>query len=875
MSKRLVIIDGKSVFYRGYYAMPNLSKSDGTPTGGVYGFSVLALELLRKLQPDYVCVAWDKPKTNIRKRKALYSEYKAGRKPPPDDFYDQVPLLHELLRAFNWPLYELDDYEADDIMATLAQKAEAEGLETILISSDLDLLQALDNNTKLYALKKGLSNIQEFDLQGFTKKYGIRLDQFIDLKSLKGDSSDNIPGVAGVGEKTAVSLLQEYDNLDNIYDNLALIKPAWSKKLEANKDMAYLSKQLVTLETDAPVDLDLDGMRVENVNVDEVRKCLLDFEFSSLLRQLPESMQVKASEVEVSDRLVVPELEVVEISKTNLAELKAEQVIVCSITNNDSGEKRLWVLADDSNLFVINLSKQDTVTWLKSAQIFRSNLELFAYDAKYVLKTLLSLGIEPDFAIKSSNIVDVRVAAFVKNSILRDYSIASVLKEASGLDMDEATSDEAESVLQGLAATKRAATDLKSFFGAKANQTLGKVYYEIDAPSIPVLAKLENAGMYLDQKVLKDMSHDLEGKISDIEQTIYGMADKEFNISSPSQLAEVLFADLKLSTVGIKKGKTGYSTAASELAKLQKTHPIIDMISSYRELTKLMNTYVEPLPDYVGEDGRVHSTLHLTGAATGRLSSSEPNLQNIPVRREEGRRVRQAFVAEKGNLLISADYSQFELRLAAVLSGDEDMVEAFNSDIDIHALTASQVFGVALEDVSKEQRYQAKAVNFGILYGQGVHGLSQQTGMSYAEAKDFIDRYFSKRPKLKDYLNQLRTKAKEDGYVETLLGRRRPTPDVKSRNFVVRESAYRQAVNMPIQGTEADLMKLAMIKLDKQLDDSARQIMQVHDSIIVECPESDAEKVATIMKDVMENIYPNLGIHLKVDVQTGRNWGEI
>ncbi|MEM6997576.1 MAG: DNA polymerase I [Patescibacteria group bacterium] len=874
-SKKLVVIDGKSIFYRGYYAMPDLSTHDGTPTGGVYGFTVLALEIIKRLQPDYVCVAWDKSGTNIRKRKEIYAEYKAGRKKAPDDFYAQIPVLKELLESFSWPLYELDDYEADDIMATLAKKAEAEDIETVLVSSDLDLLQAITDKTTMFALKKGLSNIQEYNPAEYKKKFGVSVDQCVDFKALMGDSSDNIPGVAGVGKKTAADLLNKYRTLDGVYENLDQIKDSVRKKLEAGREMAQISKQLVTLMTDAPLDLDLASMDIKDLDAAKLREDLKRLEFNSLLRHLPEGLEDAAAAAQEAESDIKPfDKPAVQITESNAADMKAESSYAATIVSADD-RGLLYVLTDTGGFYCLDLDDKKVMSIAAEADLFTKDHTIVAYDAKYILKALWAAGVQPIFASARPQITDISLGAFIRNSLVRDTSLEGLLSEFCGTHIDLADLSPEDRASVSLQALNKLAESNNEFFSDQKHAKLNKVYQDIDTPSIVSLARIEQTGMKLDLEYLSKMHEELAGAISDLEQSIYGHADKEFNINSPAQLADVLFETLELPTVGIKKGKTGYSTAASELAKLADKHEIIGLISEYRELAKLKSTYVDALPGHVADDGRVHSILSQTVASTGRLSSHDPNLQNIPVRSEMGKRVRYAFVAEDGHSIVSADYSQFELRLAAVLAGDNDMIEAFNSDIDIHTLTASQVFGVALEDVSKEQRYSAKAVNFGILYGQGSHGLAQQTGMSYSEAKEFIDKYFEQRSALRNYIKSLRDLAKEQGYVETLFGRRRPTPDVSSSNFMVREGAYRQAINMPIQGTEADLMKMAMLKLDELLDSDCRQIMQVHDSILVECPDKKVEAVAKLMRETMESIYPSLGIKLKVDVDSGKNWGEL
>ncbi len=876
--KKLAIIDGKSVFYRGYYAMPNLATKDGTPTGGVFGFATMALEVIRQLKPDYVAVAWDKPKTNIRRRLELYPEYKAGRKPPPPDFYEQIPVLHELLSAFGWPLYELDDYEADDIMGTLAVQATAQDIDTMLITSDLDMLQLINDHVKVFALKKGLSNIELYSPESFTAKYGIRVEQFLDLKSLKGDSSDNIPGVPGIGEKGAVQLLQEYQTLDSVYENTALIKDSLARKLVAGKDLAYLSKQLAAIWTDAPLKLDLDEVDGSKCSPEKLLGLLQKLEFRSLARQLPEVMQVKidshrettgAGPLKIGTNVLID-------SDAKLKDLKlpkSEQLYVYSRSRGKHGRdpELLTVSTDGKTVYTLDLTKLDA----KHLQLFTETSPLVGYDLKSTLEVLLTLGVSDMPPVGH----DILMAAFDLNALLREQSLTDVAASNIGydgspfedMDKDEAIARAAEII---------AAIKQLHHVQSDAIQSIAKLpslLENIDNPVIPVLARMEHEGIQLDTEYLKRFAVEIDDAISDYEQQIYGFADREFNIASPTQLAEILFDTLDLPKQGIKKGKTGYSTAASELDKLRGQHPIIDLITQYREVAKLKSTYVDTLPLQVDEHSRVHTTFALTIAQSGRLSSNDPNLQNIPTRTDLGRRVRTAFVAGKGNKLVSADYSQFELRLAAVLADDRELIDMFNNGADVHTATAAQVYGRELEDVTKQMRRQAKVVNFGILYGMSPHGLAIAAGMTFDQAKHFIDRYKELRKPLFDYTDTIRDFARREGYVETIFGRRRPMPDIHSSNFMVRQAAERAAINMPIQGTEADIMKLAMVEVDERLraqHGGCKQLLQIHDSILVECPAGVAEQVATLLKDTMENIY-ELPVKLTVDTTIGDNWGEL
>ncbi|MBQ69516.1 hypothetical protein CL689_05590 [Candidatus Saccharibacteria bacterium] len=841
--KRLAVIDGKSVFYRGYYAMPNLSLPDGTPTGGVYGFASIAIELIKKLEPDYVAVAWDKPKTNIRKRRDIYPEYKAGRKPAPADFYAQIPILKELLDAFGWPFYELDDYEADDILGAFAKQATDKGIETCLLTSDLDALQLVGPLTKVFAIKNGLSNIEEFDIPYFENKYGIRVDQFLDLKSLKGDSSDNLPGVPGVGEKTAVNLLQEFDTLDNIYAHLDDIKPTVAKKLEAGKELAYISKEVGRIWVDAPVELDWDVASIEDINLQGVADILKRLEFHSLVRRLPKHMQLQTEDVAEAPQSTTLPLELLPWPET----LSIDGPVLVS-----SGGGKVQLSLDRQTYIEKPAQEIDASVWsaLGMAQVV-------SYDVKALYHELADAAV----FVRFETVHDLRQGAFLIDPLQRDRSVAAL----SGTE-----STEVAEVLAGF--WKEYDRQLTSFGQLP---EVARIAREFDFPLTYTLFKIEHKGVLIDPKVLLDMSEELGARHHQLEQEMYAMAGYEFNIGSPVQLSEVLFTKLQLPTTGIKRGKTGFSTGQAELDKLRGQHPIIELIEQTRELAKLKNTYTDALPKLADKHNRLHTTFNQDVAATGRLSSTAPNLQNIPIRTELGRKIRQAFVAEGDKVLVSADYSQFELRLAAILANDEKLINDFNGDVDIHTKTASEVYGIPMDDVTKDQRRAAKVINFGVLYGMSPHGLAANTGMSFAQARDFIAQYFELRAPIRQFIDSTLEKARTEGYVQTYYGRRRPTPDIHSSNFMVRSGAERAAANMPIQGTEADLMKLAMLRVDERLGDLGEQVLQIHDSILVECPEESAEQVAEILRSTMEEIAPELKIKLKVDVHIGKNWGEL
>lgn len=850
MSERLVIIDGKSVFYRGYYAMPNLATKDGTPTGGVYGFAVMALEIVKKLKPNYVCVAWDKPKTNIRARLKLYPEYKAGRKPAPPDFYAQVPILHDLLNALGWPLYEADDYEADDIMAAFAKQAGEKGIESYLVTSDLDVLQLVNGHTHIYTLKKGLSNIELFNEESFMAKYGVGAHQWCDVKALKGDSSDNIPGVSGIGEKTALELIKQYETLDGVYENVELLKKSVRDKLVKDKDMAYLSQKLVTLMTDVPIKLDFAKAKLQNGVTPEYVAMLRKLEFRSLLRQVESALPkgISAEELESAEQNVRQhELPPIKEKPYDQKDFAAGKLRV--VAHSPDG-KEVWVSPVKGYFSRLSMNALDIKTL--------ANGPIIGHDLKGLLRELLFKGVEWSGEVEH----DTRIAAFVLNSLAKSQTLSDI----RGFNVDMADPH------QVIPSIWEAYKDQQLQFDQ--SPKLYKVAKELDFPSIKLLAKVESRGVCLDVSLLKEMSKKFAARIKEFEQEIYKQAGEEFTINSPQQLSRILYEKLALPTQGVKKGKTGYSTGANELDKLRLLHPIADLITQYREYTKLKSTYIDALPKLVDEQGKLHTTYDLDVAATGRLSSNNPNLQNIPTRTEIGQAIRSAFVPAKGNVFVGADYSQFELRLSAVLSGDKKMVEEFNNDVDIHAATAAEIYNVPLEKVTKDQRRNAKTVNFGVLYGMSPHGLSVATKMSIQDARDFIQRYFELRKPLRAFMDKVVHDALRDGFVATMFGRQRPTPDLKSSNFAVREAAKRAAINMPAQGTEADIMKLAMLAVEEKLDGLGQQILQIHDSILVECPAANAPKVEKILKETMENVY-KLPVKLKVDTSVGKNWGEL
>lgn len=859
--KKLVVIDGKSVFYRGYYAMENLSTADGTPTGGVYGFASLALEVIKKINPDYVVVAWDKKGTSTSKRTAIYSEYKAGRKTPPEDFYAQFPILKELLEALHWPLFECDGYEADDILGTISVQANSLGIESNLITSDLDMLQLISENTKVYAMKKGFSQIEEFNLKYFEEKYRLKQSQFLDLKSLQGDSSDNIPGVPGIGIKTATALLQEFNTLENIYSNLENIKPSWVKKLAAGKDLAFMSKDLAKIWTDAPVKLNLEDADITNFDYNKLLDIFKKLEFNSLILKIPKSMRTgktNSSSTQVS---------LLDKNNTNLSNnfKKIDYESVDIFLEKIANENLALDIDNEGKIYIANDKKYTIINNKEQLKNISEKNKIIFYDAKNIFHQLDNIKMYLEF----KNIYEIKQAEFLLNPLIRDKSISSIFINNNGFVFDE------NNIVSRLSAILKIYHN--QIIRLNSYPKILDIAENYDFPLISILFEMEKKGVKIDPDFLDKKSKEFSLYLEKLEKDIIQLAGEGFNISSPLQLSKILFEKLALPTKGIKKTKNGYSTGQKELEKLKDYHPIIAKIEEFREYSKLKNTYIDALPKLADKNNRIHSTFNQDITSTGRLSSTNPNLQNIPIRSELGRQIRQGFISDNNNVIISADYSQFELRLAAALSNDTGLINSFKNNEDIHSKTASEMFNIPLDDVSKDQRRAAKVINFGVLYGMSAHRLASELGTNYYEAKHFIDNYFNSRKPIADFIQKTLLKAEQEGYVETFCGRQRPTPDIKSSNFIIRETAKRAAANMPIQGTEADLMKRAMIKIHKKITKTGlgEQILQIHDSILIESPKENATKIVEILKYEMENIAPELPINLKVDINIGQNWLDI
>jgi DNA polymerase-1 len=907
--KKLVIFDGHALVHRGYHAIPYLSTKDGTPTNAVYGFTMMMLLALRELKPDYVAVAWDAPGKTFRHDD--FKDYKATRKKADQELYDQLPITKEVISAFNIPLLEHSGFEADDIIGSLSKQYE-DKVDVVIVTGDMDELQLVSDKTTVFTMRKGFSDTFIYDEKAVHDKYGVTPEEFIVYKALKGDTSDNIPGVSGVGDKTATDLVSKYQTLDNIYKHLDDLKPAVRNKMEAGKDSAYLSEKLSTIKRDMKLDFDLKDSVIHEYDRKKVYDLFHKLEFRTLLSKLPaekitdeQTELSQESEQKIATKYNRTHLKSVKYHLiTNLAELKdlskklKAQKLISFDTETDSVDEV------EANLVGASFSFKEGEAYyvpLAHDELTEIGYEEFI-DVIGPILTDKSIGkvghnIKYDYVVMKQFGIDVApiafdtmVAAFLISPIGRAQTLSQLAYEELGIsmiDIEELIGKKGKNQLTfnkiaikeaGQYAAEDADITLRLYNKLKSELDkigeLTKLAKQMEWPLIEVLGDMEYKGVELDVEFLNKLSDKYSTIIEGLQTKIWKIAGGQFNISSPAQLQKILFEKLKIDSTGLKKTKTGISTAASELEKLRGKHEIVDMMFEYRELTKLTTTYVDALPKLVKPDGRIHTSYNQTIAQTGRLSSTNPNLQNIPTRTEAGREIRKAFVAPKGRVFISADYSQIELRLAAALAKDEPMIKAFKSGADIHTATAAEMFGVKQSEVTKDQRYGAKTINFGVLYGMNPHGLSVATGFDYDKAREFIDRYFSLRKGVADYIASVKKFAHDNNYTETIFGRRRPCPDVRSSNFIIRAAAERAAVNMPLQGTAADMMKIAMINIHKKLPKDADLILQIHDELIVECSQEDAKKVGKIVKDEMEKVH-KFDVPIEVEVHHGTSWGSL
>ena len=864
--KKLILIDSHAIIHRAYHALPPLSSPAGEPTGAVYGFTTILLRILRELKPDYIAAAFDLPGPTFRH--VAYERYKAQRPETPSDLSSQFGKVREVLDAFGIQHFEKEGYEADDIIGTIAAKLAAKkNLEVIVVTGDMDALQLVRSNLKVYSMRKGISDTVTYDEKAVKERYGFKPAQLIDFKGLKGDPSDNIPGVKGIGDKTATELIKEFGSVEGIYKALKKgtkkISPAVAEKLRTDAEAAKFSKELATIHQNVPLAFRLEEAIWRGTNPEKVNALFQKLGFASLIKRVSiegkQSVPKQAALISLRGSASRPVL------------LKREDKLRGIIRTHSGAD--FGLLLDGPALFMTVRGEKVIYQIHRSVLSARSAKELFeqtpffVYDGKAIIKFLQDFGVQSP-VIK----FDILLAAYVSGTFLRDFSYLAVAARELGRMVSSMAVEELPHFFE----------IIKSLEAKLAEGKLRFVFDSLELPLISVLADMEERGIKIDSGFLVKLSGKVAADLQRLTKKIYQDAGEEFNINSPQQLSKILFEKLGIKTRGLRKTeKEGrISTGAAELEKLKTGHPIVSKILEYRELAKLQTTYVDVLPKLVDrKTGRLHTTFNQTVTATGRLSSTNPNLQNIPVMSELGREVRKAFVAEKEFLLVSFDYSQIELRVAAHIADDKKMIEAFKKALDIHKLTAAEIYNVALEKVTPELRRAAKTLNFGVLFGMGSQAFAEATGMSREDAKKFIDEYFHDFSGIKKYIEDTKRFAEINGYVETIFGRRRYIPEIHSPNGQWKREAEGMAVNMPIQGSATgDIIKLAMIKVDdwikkEDLCDEIRLLLQVHDELLFEIKKDAVKKYAVKIKEIMESA-AKLKVPLVVDIKSGENWGE-
>ena len=878
---KLMVIDGNSLINRAFYGIRMLTTKDGQPTNAVYGFVNILLKLLDEEKPDALCVTFDRKAPTFRH--LAYEGYKAQRKGMPDELAAQLPVLKDVLAAMNIPRYELDGWEADDLIGTIAARDTAAGWETVIVTGDKDSLQLVTDSTrvKLVSTRMGQTTTKEMTPETFREAYGFAPVHIVDLKALMGDTSDNIPGVKGIGEKTAMDLIQRYQSVEAIYADVEGVeaKPAVKKKLAEGEEQARMSYDLATIRCDAPIDFSPEDARRREPDGPALYELFLALEFNKLIDKMGLSGGPAAGRADkpaagavrqerVTDRVRMEELVEQWRREPWVAVLALPSLDVVAVAW-DGGARAALCAAD----------RLEGYNELLRA-LFSGEIQKVSHNVKDLMHLLLDEGLSAD-----GFCFDTALAAYLLSPTDGSYELEKLgityfnpefpkAKEYLAPDAFGPLADPAGPAEAMCAHAALAAALYRALAPKLEELDMHELYYGLELPLCPVLAEMERAGMLVDRRALADFGILLDGRIQADEALIYELAGEEFNINSTQQFGRILFDKLGLPPV--KKTKTGYSTNADVLEKLRDKHPIVEAVLDYRQLAKLKSTYVDGLTKVIAADGRIHTSFQNTVTATGRLSSTEPNLQNIPVRTELGAELRKMFVAPAGRVLVDADYSQIELRLLAHIAGDEHMIAAFRTGEDIHTVTASQVFGVPPEQVTHEMRRRAKAVNFGIVYGISDFSLSQDIGVTRAEAKAYMEKYFEKYSGVHAYMTQVVERAKADGYVSTLMGRRRWLPELKSSNFNLRSFGERVALNMPIQGTAADLIKKAMLRVDGRLRREgleARLVLQVHDELIVECPEGEAEQVQRLLAEEMEHV-AELAVPLTAEAHAGKSWAE-
>ena len=869
MSSKIVLIDGHSILNRAFYGLPDLTNAEGLHTNAIYGFLTIMFKLLEEEKPEYLTVAFDVHATTFRHK--MYAEYKGTRKPMADELRQQVPVIKEVLHAMGVKTIECAGLEADDLIGTLSNRCENEGMEVTVISGDRDLLQLATEHVKIRIpkTKQGKTEIEDYYAKDVEERYQVTPKEFIDLKALMGDTADNIPGVPSIGEKTATKIITQYHSIEEAHEHVDELKPPRaSKALSEHWDLAVLSKELATINVKADFPYELSEAKLGNLYTEEAYIFFQKLEFKNLLSRF--DVSAPANKVEDGFKIITSKSEAEKVF------VQAEEASTIGAVIFKDLENVLPLFADQAGLggiglcfskeesYCIKVEKDITGEWLLK------KLADVAEKAETYAMFHLKESMEQVTIRNQANCFDVSVAAYLLNPLKNNYTWEDVAREHLGLMIDEKIDQDMKACYESYVNYASVEVLRQKLRDTK----MDTLFRDIEMPLVFTLFDMEQNGIRVEADALKQYGDQLAGKIAELEKEIYEEAGETFNINSPKQLGVVLFENMKLP--GGRKTKTGYSTAADVLEKLAPEHPVVAKILEYRQYTKLKSTYADGLANYIQDDGRIHGKFNQTITATGRISSTEPNLQNIPVRMELGRLIRKVFIPEEGYRFVDADYSQIELRVLAHCSGDEHLIQAYKEQSDIHRITASQVFHIPFDEVTPQQRRNAKAVNFGIVYGISSFGLSQDLSITRKEAAKYIDDYFATYPGIKTFLDHAVTHAKEEGYVVTLFGRRRPVPELSSSNFMQRSFGERVAMNSPIQGAAADIIKIAMIRVNQRLKDQkmkSRLVLQVHDELLIEAYEPELDEVQNILKEEMEHA-AELKVPLEIDMHTGDNWYE-
>lgn len=861
--EKLLILDSNSLMNRAFYALPPLTNSEGISTNAIYGFMNMLLKMKEEIKPNYIVAAFDRKAPTFRHKE--YSDYKAGRKKMPAELAMQFPIIKDILKNLAIEIYEIDGFEADDIIGTVANLCEKEGIEVYVVTGDKDALQLASENINVIITKKGVTETAEYNKQAFIDEYKITPKQFIDVKGLMGDKSDNIPGVPGIGEKTAFKLIQTYGSIEEVLNNVENVNGKKLKEnLEEYREQALFSKKLATIITEVPIDINLDDIKSnDNFNKEALKEQLMKLEMKKLLYKIIGEDEKK--EISINKETI----NTLEALKKTLEEIKDEAFFTYTVLDSSIFSKiridKIFLGEENQSkeICIDEIIKENKEEALKIIKGFmeNENIKKVIHDSKALITILSKENIE----LKGLEF-DTAIAAYLLDSSKGKYELNSLISRYLLEDVEE------NNFLNLSFYIKPLYLKLKELIN---KDNMDELYYTIELPLVYVLSAMEKEGFNIDKLMLDELQNNFTTEIDKTQKEIYNLAEEEFNISSPKQLGKILFEKLDLPV--IKKTKTGYSTNAEVLEQLKDKHPIIEKVIYYRQITKLNSTYVEGLKNVVDSDGAIHSSFNQTVTTTGRLSSTEPNLQNIPIKYEMGREIRKVFIPkEKGDIILSCDYSQIELRVLAHMANDENMINAFKHHSDIHRKTASEVFNTPFEEVTPLMRSRAKAVNFGIIYGMSDFSLAQDLKISKKEAAEYMAIYFDRYPNIKSYLNETVEKAKEDGYVLTILNRRRFIPEIKSSNKIVKALGDRLAMNAPIQGSAADIIKIAMVKVYNRLNKEklkSKLILQVHDELILNVKENEEEKVRALVKEEMENAV-KLKVPMEVDINEGSTWYE-